>query len=76
MYGRQLTVGKLLDLGITDGSELTLVPVIEAGFLVSKPICILEQTVALHVQNCFVLCVLHSVRLPGLKEARWTFWKV
>uniref|UniRef100_A0A665X391 Ubiquitin-like domain-containing protein n=1 Tax=Echeneis naucrates TaxID=173247 RepID=A0A665X391_ECHNA len=28
---RQLSVGKLLDLGVADGSKLTLVPVIEAG---------------------------------------------
>ncbi|XP_029310058.1 midnolin-like [Cottoperca gobio] len=28
---RQLTAGKLLDLGVTDGSKLTLVPAIEAG---------------------------------------------
>lgn len=34
---RQLTAGKLLDLGVTDGSKLTLVPVIEAGLAVSKP---------------------------------------
>lgn len=33
---RQLTAGKLLDLGVTDGSKLTLVPVIEAGLAVSK----------------------------------------
>eukprot|EP00066_Takifugu_rubripes_P025520 XP_011614786.1 PREDICTED: midnolin isoform X3 [Takifugu rubripes] len=28
---RQLTAGSLLDLGVTDGSKLTLIPVIEAG---------------------------------------------
>ncbi|CAJ1072062.1 midnolin-like [Xyrichtys novacula] len=28
---RQLTAGRLLDLGVTDGSKLTLVPVVEAG---------------------------------------------
>ncbi|XP_041660096.1 midnolin-like [Cheilinus undulatus] len=28
---KQLTAGKLLDLGVTDGSKLTLVPVVEAG---------------------------------------------
>lgn len=33
--GRQLSAGKLLDLGVTDGSKLTLVPVIEAGLVVS-----------------------------------------
>ncbi|XP_028987011.1 midnolin-like [Betta splendens] len=31
----KLTGGKLLDLGLTDGSKVTLVPVIEAGFLCS-----------------------------------------
>ncbi|XP_040910317.1 midnolin-A-like [Toxotes jaculatrix] len=33
---RQLTAGKLLDLGVADGSKLTLVPVIEAGLLCSS----------------------------------------
>uniref|UniRef100_G3PR31 Midnolin n=1 Tax=Gasterosteus aculeatus aculeatus TaxID=481459 RepID=G3PR31_GASAC len=33
----QLTAGQLLDLGVTDGSKLTLVPAIEAGLVVSKP---------------------------------------
>ncbi|KAJ4936481.1 hypothetical protein JOQ06_001073 [Pogonophryne albipinna] len=28
---RQLTAGKLVDLGVADGSKLTLVPAIEAG---------------------------------------------
>ncbi|XP_041805777.1 midnolin-like [Chelmon rostratus] len=32
---KQLTAGKLLDLGVTDGSKLTLVPVIEAGLVCS-----------------------------------------
>ncbi|GAA6234842.1 midnolin-like [Lates japonicus] len=32
---RQLTAGKLLGLGVTDGSKLTLVPVIEAGLVCS-----------------------------------------
>ncbi|XP_053186674.1 midnolin-like [Scomber japonicus] len=32
---RQLTAGKLLDLGVADGSKLTLVPVIEAGLVCS-----------------------------------------
>uniref|UniRef100_UPI0037E97EA9 midnolin-like n=1 Tax=Semicossyphus pulcher TaxID=241346 RepID=UPI0037E97EA9 len=32
---RQLTAGKLLDLGVTDGSKLTLVPVVEAGLVCS-----------------------------------------
>uniref|UniRef100_A0A3Q1BCP5 Ubiquitin-like domain-containing protein n=1 Tax=Amphiprion ocellaris TaxID=80972 RepID=A0A3Q1BCP5_AMPOC len=32
---RHLTSGKLLDLGVTDGSKLTLVPVIEAGLMCS-----------------------------------------
>ncbi|XP_029381308.1 midnolin isoform X2 [Echeneis naucrates] len=32
---RQLSVGKLLDLGVADGSKLTLVPVIEAGLVCS-----------------------------------------
>ncbi|XP_022053290.1 midnolin-like [Acanthochromis polyacanthus] len=32
---RHLTAGKLLDLGVTDGSRLTLVPVIEAGLMCS-----------------------------------------
>ncbi|XP_008332038.1 midnolin isoform X2 [Cynoglossus semilaevis] len=32
---RQLTAGKLLELGVTDGSKLTLVPVIEAGLVFS-----------------------------------------
>ncbi|XP_020489741.1 midnolin [Labrus bergylta] len=31
----QLTAGKLLDLGVTDGSKLTLVPVVEAGIACS-----------------------------------------
>lgn len=34
---RQLTAGKLQDLGVTDGSKLILVPVIESGLVVSKP---------------------------------------
>lgn len=33
---RQLTAGSLLDLGVTDGSKLTLIPVIEAGLAVSS----------------------------------------
>ncbi|XP_035527410.1 midnolin-like [Morone saxatilis] len=33
---RQLTAGKLLDLGVADGSKLTLVPVIEAGLVCSS----------------------------------------
>ncbi|XP_071348458.1 midnolin-like [Trachinotus anak] len=32
---RQLTAGKLMDLGVADGSKLTLVPVIEAGLVCS-----------------------------------------
>ncbi|KAM8728251.1 midnolin-like [Acanthopagrus schlegelii] len=32
---RQLTAGRLLDLGVADGSKLTLVPVIEAGLVCS-----------------------------------------
>ncbi|XP_054452507.1 midnolin-like [Anoplopoma fimbria] len=32
---KQLTAGKLLDLGVTDGSKLTLVPAIEAGLVCS-----------------------------------------
>ncbi|XP_047444892.1 midnolin-like [Mugil cephalus] len=32
---RHLTAGKLLDLGVTDGSKLTLVPAIEAGLVCS-----------------------------------------
>lgn len=36
MCGRQLTAGRLLDLGVADGSKLTLVPVIEAGLVVSQ----------------------------------------
>ncbi|XP_044225052.1 midnolin-A-like [Thunnus albacares] len=32
---RQLTAGKLLDLGVANGSKLTLVPVIEAGLVCS-----------------------------------------
>ncbi|XP_074543872.1 midnolin-like [Halichoeres trimaculatus] len=32
---RQLTAGRLLDLGVTDGSKLTLVPVVEAGLACS-----------------------------------------
>ncbi|XP_008280442.1 midnolin [Stegastes partitus] len=32
---RHLTAGKLLELGVTDGSKLTLVPVIEAGLMCS-----------------------------------------
>ncbi|XP_056247680.1 midnolin-like [Seriola aureovittata] len=32
---RQLTAGKLTDLGVADGSKLTLVPVIEAGLVCS-----------------------------------------
>ncbi|XP_028283571.1 midnolin-like [Parambassis ranga] len=32
---RHLTAGKLLELGVTDGSKLTLVPVIEAGLVCS-----------------------------------------
>lgn len=32
---RHLTAGKLVDLGVTDGSRLTLVPVIEAGLMCS-----------------------------------------
>ncbi|XP_076601396.1 midnolin-like [Chaetodon auriga] len=32
---RQLTAGKLLDLGVADGSKLTLVPVVEAGLVCS-----------------------------------------
>lgn len=36
VFGRQLTTGKLMDLGVTDGSNLTLFPVIEAGLVVSK----------------------------------------
>ncbi|XP_034558098.1 midnolin-like [Notolabrus celidotus] len=32
---RQLTAGRLLDLGVTDGSKLTLVPVVEAGLVCS-----------------------------------------
>nr|XP_020471912.1 midnolin-like [Monopterus albus] len=32
---RKLTTGKLLDLGVADGSKLTLVPVIEAGLVCS-----------------------------------------
>ncbi|XP_078028981.1 midnolin-A [Epinephelus lanceolatus] len=32
---RQLTAGKLLDLGVADGSKLTLVPAIEAGLVCS-----------------------------------------
>lgn len=39
--GRQLSAGKLLDLGVTDGSKLTLVPVIEAGLVVSINQCML-----------------------------------
>lgn len=34
--GRQLTAGRLLDLGVADGSKLTLVPAIEAGLAVSE----------------------------------------
>ncbi|XP_039998620.1 LOW QUALITY PROTEIN: midnolin-like [Xiphias gladius] len=34
---RQLTAGKLLDLGVADGSKLTLVPLIEAGSVCSAP---------------------------------------
>ncbi|KAM9349920.1 midnolin-A [Symphorus nematophorus] len=33
---RQLTAGRLLDLGVADGSKLTLVPVIEAGLVCSS----------------------------------------
>ncbi|KAG7525360.1 midnolin-like [Solea senegalensis] len=33
---RQLTAGKLLELGVKDGSKLTLVPVIEAGLVFSN----------------------------------------
>ncbi|XP_068427371.1 midnolin-like [Clinocottus analis] len=32
---KQLTAGQLLDLGVTDGSKLTLVPAIEAGLVCS-----------------------------------------
>ncbi|XP_070701338.1 midnolin-like [Pempheris klunzingeri] len=32
---RQLTAGNLLDLGVADGSKLTLVPVVEAGLVCS-----------------------------------------
>ncbi|XP_026170421.1 midnolin-like [Mastacembelus armatus] len=32
---RQLTAGRLLDLGVADGSKLTLLPVIEAGLVCS-----------------------------------------
>ncbi|KAM8851438.1 midnolin-A-like [Spinachia spinachia] len=36
LYGdKQLTAGQLLDLGVTDGSKLTLVPAIEAGLVCS-----------------------------------------
>ncbi|KAG7214673.1 hypothetical protein INR49_010565 [Caranx melampygus] len=33
---KQLTAGRLLDLGVADGSKLTLVPVIEAGLICSS----------------------------------------
>ncbi|XP_042354473.1 midnolin-like [Plectropomus leopardus] len=33
---RQLTSGKLLDLGVADGSKLTLVPAVEAGLVCSS----------------------------------------
>lgn len=59
--GRQLTAGKLLDLGVTDGSKLTLVPVIEAGLVVSKPMHVTlggTNSITLHVNNCFVLFLL------------------
>lgn len=42
MCGRQLTAGRLLDLGVADGSKLTLVPVIEAGLVVSELMQILQ----------------------------------
>lgn len=53
VFGRQLTAGKLLDLGVTDGSKLTLVPVIEAGLVVSKPHPTLEEKTFDHtLQHC------------------------
>lgn len=33
-FSRRLSSGKLQDLGITDGSKLTLVPTVEAGLMV------------------------------------------
>lgn len=35
-FSRRLSSGKLQDLGITDGSKLTLVPTVEAGLMVNE----------------------------------------
>lgn len=43
--GRQLTAGRLLDLGVADGSKLTLLPAIEAGLVVSSDAASTTHTV-------------------------------
>lgn len=76
---RQLTAGRLLDLGVTDGSTLILLPVIEAGLVVSEPMLCWgpgESRLILCGEPFIFYFYSHSVRLPGLKEVWWTCWKV
>ena len=72
MCGRQLTAGRLLDLGVADGSKLTLVPVIEAGLVVSQLMQILKWFENTFNHSDLVLrtvCVYcHSVPLSELRE--------
>lgn len=76
--GRQLSAGKLLDLGVTDGSKLTLVPVIEAGLVVSiSQRTLIWEGGGLVFTNLTICSVsLCSVRPPGLRGPCWKFWKI
>lgn len=73
-FGRQLTAGQLLDLGVTDGSKLTLVPAVEAGLVVSKPNATSHPAEFVAIASWLPVCFSGSVKYCITRSNEMNDW--